>query len=282
MWQRLLLRLARALVVAWLCLCILAALLYPRLLYHPNRDAPWPTPEVFGVGYEEFWLEAPDGTRLNGWFLPGAGEGPKTPLLVFHGNAGNLATAVHRLALLSRLGRDVYMIDYHGYGLSGGKPGEDNLYMDAETAWRHLVESRGAKPSEIVVMGYSLGGAVAAKLASDHPDAAGLILESTFTRLSDVADDLFPFLPCKLILGNAFNTYSRLPALSMPLLVIHGRGDGLVPYKLGVKIHDSYRGRKRFMIIGDDHNLGYLAAGNVYEQGMQAFLDSLAKEPPRP
>lgn len=275
-WRRRLLRIACLPVCAWLVLCALAALFYPFLLYHPERAAPDMNPGAYGAAYEEFRLDAPDGVRLHGWRLPGdAPAGRRRALLVFHGNAGNLATAVHRLILYSRLGCDVYMIDYHGYGASDGAASERNLYMDAEAVWNHLVRDRGLRAEEIVVMGYSLGGAVAAYLAERENGAAGLILESTFTRLSDVAGDLFPMLPCRLILGNAFNTSERLSSLAMPLLVMHGQGDELVPYKYGRSIFESYRGPKRFLRIGDDHNLGYLANGDLYAETIGSFLDDV-------
>lgn len=272
-WRRRLCRIAGMLAAVWLLLCVAAAAFYPCLLYHPDRTHPAVNPGTFGVDYEEFWLAAPDGARLHGWHLPGSPEGGKRrTLLVFHGNAGNLATAVHRLVMYSRMGCDVYMIDYHGYGASGGAPGEANLYLDSDLVWDYVTGERGARPDEIIILGYSLGGAVAARLAERRPEVAGLILESTFTRLSDVAGDLFPMFPCRLILGNAYNTMERLPGLGIPLMVIHGEGDELVPYKYGRRIFESYRGPKRFLRIGDDHNLGFLAKGDVYAEGIRAFL----------
>ena len=104
----------------------------------------------------------------------------------------------------------------------------------------------------------------------------GLILESTFTRLSDVAAALFPWLPCRVILGDAYDTQGRLGGLAMPLLVVHGKGDELVPYRLGRQLHDGYRGAKMFLDIADDHNLGFLIAEKKYREGLERFLDSLA------
>lgn len=269
----------RILVLAWVALCVLAALFYPRLLYHPDRRAADLTPRQLGVEYEEFWLTAPDGVKVNGWrvFSP-ATESRKKTLLVFHGNAGNLGTAAHRLAIYARLGCDVYMIDYHGYGKSGGEASEANLYLDAQTVWGHLIDERGLSPNDIVIMGYSLGGAVASWLAERNPAAAGLILESTFTRLSDVAADFFPYLPCGLILRGAYNTIDRLDGIRMPLLVVHGRGDELVAFKYGEKLYASFSGKKTFLRIGDDHNVGFLASGDSYSSGLGGFLDSIAVE----
>lgn len=274
-----LLRIVRIILLAWVAMSVMAVLFYPRLLYHPERNLGDFTPRQLGVEYEEFWLTASDGVSLNGWRVPASLDGKRRKaLLVFHGNAGNLATASHRLALYNRIGCDVFMIDYHGFGKSGGTAKEENLYLDAETAWNHLVDNLGLPPEEIVVMGYSLGGRVASWLAEKHPDAAGLILESTFTRLSDIAADFFPYLPCRLILGNAYNTLDRLKNLRMPLLVVHGRGDELVAFKYGEKLYTSYAGAKTFLRIGDDHNVGFLSAADSYSNGIAAFLDSLGGE----
>ena len=271
-------RVLRVLVVAWALMSVLAALFYPHLLYHPDRNKSTLTPATLGVPYEEFWLTAADGARLHGWFVPADPAVAKSgTLLVFHGNAGNLATAAHRLALYSGLGRDVFMIDYHGFGESGGKPSEANLYLGAETVWEHLTVTRGVPPGEIVIMGYSLGGAVASWLAERNPGIAGLVLESTFTRLSDVASDFFPYLPCRLILGGAYNTLGRLPRIKAPLLVVHGKGDALVAFKYGEKIYAEYHGDKSFLLIGNDHNVGFLVERDRYMHGLGHFFEKVAK-----
>jgi pimeloyl-ACP methyl ester carboxylesterase len=277
--KRILYRAAVIIAAAWLGLTALAALFHPYLLYYPVRELDGFAPAGPGAeSREEFWLAAPDGERLHAWHVPAArGVAKDKTLLVFHGNAGNLSTASARLALYSRLGFDCYMVDYHGFGKSGGEPSEKNLYMDAETIWNHLVRERGIPPGNIVIVGYSLGGAVASWLAERQPRAAGLVLESTFTRLSDIAADFFPFLPCRLILGNAYDTFSRLPNLSMPLLVAHGKGDRLVAFKYGERILQAFPGEKAFLLIGDDHNPGFMNAGKKYEDGISGFVERLAK-----
>ena len=265
------------LLCAWLGLVLLAALFYPRLLYHPDRSAPAVTPKLLGAdGYEELWLTAADGVRLHAWFVPAqAGRGNGKTLLVFHGNAGNLGTAAPRLVLYSRYGFDAFMVDYHGFGRSEGEISESNLYLDAEAAWRYLTIARGVAPGNIVILGYSLGGAVASWLAERRPEAAGLVLESTFTSLADIAAGLFPFLPCRLIVGDAFNTLVRLANIKMPLLVVHGEGDELVSFRFGEMLFTAHTGKKAFQLIGDDHNLGFLQASDRYGQALWAFAGTL-------
>ena len=275
--RRILFKTVRIALVAWIALILLAACFYPRFLYHPDRSPSSVVPTDAGAkSYEDLWLKAADGIRINAWFVPAEQDGrSRKTLLVFHGNAGNLSTAVQRIELYRRLGFDVFMVDYHGFGKSGGTPDEKSLYFDAEAAWEYLTRDRSIPPGEIVIVGYSLGGAVASRVAELHPDASGLVLESTFTSLADIASDFFPFLPCRLIVGNAFNTRARLSAFAMPLLVVHGRGDQLVAYRHGEALFASYRGRKEFLRIADDHNLGFLLAGERYGAGLARFVDSL-------
>ncbi len=281
---RLLLKTLRILLIVWLCLSAAAALFYPKLLYHPSRTLTGPAPDKAGAPYEEFRLRAADGVELHGWRVPAHPGKTGGTLLVFHGNAGDLTTATHRLTLYSSFGWDVYMVDYHGFGQSEGSPSEENLYLDADALWQYVTEERGVNTGEIVIMGYSLGGAVAAYLAEQHPEVAGLVLESTFTNLADVADSLFPWLPCRLILGDAYDTETRLAKLSLPLLVAHGRGDQLVAYTFGRELFEKYTGEKSFLILGDDHNIGYILSGDAYRDGIGAFLRKTgpAREKPHP
>ncbi|MCC8189259.1 MAG: alpha/beta hydrolase [Planctomycetes bacterium] len=277
-WKRRLGRMALLLGIAWTAMSLLAAFFYPRLLYHPETGPPDITPATLGKEFGTIRLTAADGVRLQGWFVPGRpceNAIHRQTLLVFHGNAGNLGTATFRLAGYSDQGFDSFMVDYRGFGESDGAPTEAGLLLDAEAAWRYLTVERGVPPENIIIFGYSLGGAVAAALAASHPEAAGLILESTFTCLADVARDFFPFLPCRLIVGKAWNTRDRLRRVRLPLLVIHGRQDQLVAYKYGCELYKNYGGRKTFLRIADDHNIGFLLSGDSYFGGIAAFAASL-------
>lgn len=275
-FARIVLRILCIPCLAWLGLVVLAAIFYPRLLYHPDVQETEMTPENSGAAHEPFWLTAADGVRLHGWFVPADPSVPKNKTLVaFHGNAGNLGTAAIRLAMYSRLGCDVYMVDYHGFGRSGGSPSEAALYLDADALWQYVTAERGVRPADIVILGYSLGGAVAAYLAEKHCDAAGLVLESTFTALADVAADLFPWLPCRLILGDAFATIDRLPHIPIPIMVIHGEGDELVSFRFGRALYEKVQGEKTFLRIASDHNVGFLYSEDIYMKGVNAFLRSL-------
>jgi fermentation-respiration switch protein FrsA (DUF1100 family) len=152
-------------------------LLQPSMVFLPSPDIE-ETPSNWGLAYEDLWLRTGDGVRLHAWYL--ARPGARQVLLFFHGNAGNISHRRASLEIFHWLGLDVLILDYRGYGRSAGRPTEAGLYLDAAAAWDYLVKTRGVAPSDIVVFGRSLGGAVAARLAADARPGA-LILESTFS-----------------------------------------------------------------------------------------------------
>jgi hypothetical protein len=163
------------------------------LIFFPERypSGQWdPTVAVRDTGatISDCDFSAADGTRLHGWFCrTRQSQGTKGPVLLwFHGNAGHLAHRVEVLLLLSRLPADVLIVDYRGYGRSGGRPTEKGLYLDGRAAWRYLTQERGLDPSRIVIYGVSLGGAVAVDLARDVAPA-GLIVQSSFTSVPAMA-----------------------------------------------------------------------------------------------
>ena len=163
--------------------------LVDRMVFHPTRGVDL-RPEQVGLVGEEVFLETQDGVRIHGFWLPA--EGATRALLFLHGNAGNASHRLPNAAELVALGTSVLLLDYRGYGLSEGTPSEAGTYLDAQAGLAHLVTERGFAENRIFVFGRSLGGAVAVDLVQDR-DLAGLILESTFTSLPDMARSLLPF-----------------------------------------------------------------------------------------
>jgi len=174
--------------------------------------------------------------RLHGWWIRRIGSGDDDPvLLFFHGNAGNLS---HRAELLFELAirvpARVFVVGYRGYGRSEGRPSEDGLYRDARAAWRHLTGEGGLPPDRIVIFGKSLGGAVAIDLATEV-DPGGLIVESSFTSIPDMAGKHYPFVP-KFMVRTRMNSLAKITTISCPKLFIHSKADRVVPYALGRKL----------------------------------------------
>lgn len=181
------------------------------------------------IGARVLRLVASDGTAIYGWHRPARGE---RAVLFFHGNAETLADRIALHDFLVELGWDVVMVAYRGYPGSPGAPSEEGLRLDARTAWKFARDTLGLAPDRIVIHGKSLGGGVAAMLA-EEAEAAGLVLESTFLSIADVAKVRFPVSAVDSLLKHRFDTRSRAPAIRCPVLVLHADMDPTVPVQNG-------------------------------------------------
>ncbi len=243
-----------------------------RFLYYPDRLPADLPPPPWAAGSKEVWMECADGVRIHGlwWAEP---EGAPA-ILFLHGNAQEAYSWSLVRRELEPLGCRMLLIDYHGYGKSGGKPHEKGLYLDGEAALRWLAET-GVSPEETVVFGKSLGGAVACEIARDRPLRA-LILESTFTSLSSVARRLFPFLPRGVPLGESYASLEKIGRVRCPVLVIHGDRDELIPVEEGLELYRAAPEPKELYIVpGAGHNDVSMMAGDGYAHRIAAFLESI-------
>lgn len=230
------------------------------------------TPAAVGLDYETVALETSDGETLHGWFVPARPE--RAVLLFFHGNAGNISHRLDSLRIFHELGLSVLMIDYRGYGRSTGRPSEQGTYEDALAAWRHLVEGRGVEPGRIILFGRSLGGAVAAWLAAQHTPGA-LIVESAFRSVPDMAAEIYWFLPVRLLARIEYPVERLLEQVRAPVLVVHSRDDEIIPFSHGEALHAAAGPGSELLVLGGDHNTGFLADEARYRAGLEAFLAGL-------
>ena len=249
-------------------------LLQGRLLYLPNvpgRELSM-TPADVGWDYEDLSVETDDGVNLHGWFVPG--QGPRV-LLFFHGNAGNISHRLESVRQFLSLGLSVLIIDYRGYGRSGGRPTEAGLYRDADAVWRYLTETRGVRPADVVVFGRSIGGSVAARLASQRQPLA-LIVESSFTSVPDIARELYPWLPVRWLsrLNHATRDYVR--HARCPVLVVHSRDDEIIPFHHGEAIFAAAPEPRSMLVIRGTHNDAYVRDQRRYVDGLSDFLAQLS------
>ena len=262
-----------SLFTSFLILLLLGGLLYlqqPGMIFYPAPELV-ATPAEWGLDYDDVSLETPDGTRLHGWYIPH--QGSDRVLLFFHGNAGNISHRGESVAIFHRLGLNVFIADYRGYGRSQGSPSEAGLYEDARTAWQYLTETRGVDKSDIIVFGRSLGSSVAAKLASEVRPGA-LILESPFTSARDMAREMLPILSYLTIVRFRFDTAAYLQDVNAPLLVMHSPEDELIPYRLGERVYQAANEPKRFAALKGDHNSGFLRSQPAYEEMLGDFISS--------
>lgn len=273
--------------MVWNILGILAAvyaalligvfLFQSRLVYFPGIGREFSaTPRDAGIEYEEVQLGTGDGESLHAWFVPA--PQPRGTVLLFHGNAGNISHRLDYLLMLHRLGYSSFIFDYRGYGKSSGSPSEQGTYRDAEAAWRYLTVTRKIEPRRIALLGESLGGAVAAWLASRQPPGA-LVLASVFTSVPDMGAEVYPFLPVRLLSRFNYNTRAYLKNVQAPVLIAHSRDDEIIPYRHGQALFETAHEPKFFLEMRGGHNDSFLFSEEAWVRELGDFLNRYVGNP---
>lgn len=276
-------------LVLYLVACGYLYLRQTHLIFRPVRQLDV-TPADFERPFQEVWLSvsssvsnlasssvSPQGTsdRIHGWWLPAA-QPDANVLLYLHGNASNLSANAEHASRLNRLGFSVLIIDYRGYGKSDGDvPTEQGVYLDAQTAWNYLTQVRQIPPEKIFIYGHSLGGAIAIQLASQTPQAAGLIVESSFTSMTAVIrrTAAYNIFPIELILTQKFDSIDRVPALKMPVLFIHGGQDDDVPTDMSAALYQAAPNPKFLYIVPQaGHSNTASIGGEEYLRVVREFV----------
>ena len=243
------------------------------MLYYPvtiRRDTP---PPSYVVGAQEVWIESRDGNQIHALHWP-ASTGRPT-LLFFHGNAQSVFEWALIREELAPLDCGLLLMDYPGYGKSTGKPSEKALYAGGQACYDWLV-NHDVPAASIVVFGKSLGGGVSAKLVSENP-VKGMILESTFTSVPAVAKKLFPVLPIgAMFRSEIYDTASRMGNINVPVLVIHGRQDEMIPVSQGQALFEAANEpRELYLVEGAGHSDVSLSAGSAYGRTLRDWLDKI-------
>lgn len=258
------------LLVVLLAVAVLAfATLEQRTLYFPDKTL-IAIPAAYRLPYEDVALKTQDGVSIHGWWLPGKGKPTKT-LLFFHGNAGNISHRLDKLQKLHALGLNVLILDYHGYGLSKGKPSEQGTYQDGEAAYAYLTRERKISTSQIIFYGESLGCAVAVQMATKF-SAGGMILESPFTSTIAMGKLVFPWLPVQWMVRYRYDNLTKIANIRVPLLILHSPHDEVVPFAMAQQLYAAAPGPKTFFELQGGHNDGYDVTGLGYEQALKDFL----------
>ncbi|MEW6742271.1 MAG: alpha/beta hydrolase [Planctomycetota bacterium] len=256
---------------AYALLCLLLFLVQRKLVYFPG-----PPPEVeptqAGLPYQDLTLVTRDGEHLHAWLIESK---PARGVVLFsHGNAGNIAYRLEGARVFVEAGVSVLLYDYRGYGRSTGSPGEEGTYLDAEAAYEHLVSVRGFAPDRVIAYGESLGAAVAVELALRRR-VAGVIAESPFTSLPDLAAAIYPWLPARLLCRLRYDSASKVERLGVPILVIHSRDDEIVPFELGRRLYQAAAEPKRFLETRGGHNDGGFLRREEDRKAVRSFIDEL-------
>ena len=240
------------------------------LVFQPSpwEDRNWAP--LSGLPLEEVWLAVDEVVTVFGWFVE---AGPTSPVLLWcHGNAGNVSHRVENMRLLYQRGFSLFIFDYRGYGRSTGVPSEVGLYQDALAAYDYLIHQRRIASARLLLFGRSLGAAVAGEVAVKRP-VPGLIVEGSFPSIQAMSDQHFWGVPARWLMDLEFNLAAKVHALHVPLLVIHGEQDSIVPMELGRQVFDAAHEPKRWYVVsGAEHNDVPYVGGEPYFQEINMFV----------
>jgi len=224
-----------------------------RLIFYPERTLAG----VPGIPFEDVRFTADDGTRLHGWFIPF--KDSQRVFIISHGNAGNIGDRslmgeyVHQ-----EFQSNILMYDYRGYGQSEGKPSESGVYSDLRGALGYML-SRGFPPKSVYLIGQSLGGAVTVEVASQQ-SVAGVILEAPLPSVRTLARHYAFSLPIDYFLSARFDSLSKIHNVRAPIVVVHGKGDPVIPFDLGQRLFNEASEPKRFFPVDAEIHEGVLMA----------------------
>lgn len=265
--KQLLIKSVRVIFIAYVAVCLAVYFFQAKLVFIPTVGEPEYTPESVGLNFQDLTLQS-ENEKIHAWFVPAKEN--KGTVLFCHGNAGNLGHRTATVKAWNRVGMNILLFDYRGYGKSTGEPTEKGCYEDARAAWNWLKEN-GQLQKPFIIHGRSLGGGIASWAAGEF-NADALILESTFTSIPEMGAHYYPFLPIGMISSINFSTGERLPKLKIPLLVIHGQKDEVIPYKMGREM--ASKNGADFIELQGKHNSGFETTPE-YIPGLQAFVEKV-------
>ena len=252
----------------YLLLCAAVYFKQGSIVFVPTVGEPERNPADIGLNFEDLLLDSGN-EKIHAWYIPANAD--KGTVLICHGNAGNLGHRMSTISIWNRLGMNIMIFDYQGYGKSSGSPGEEASYSDVEACFNWLKEQKKDK-KPLIIHGRSLGGGPAC-WAAVNLQFDGLILESTFTSISDMGSHQFPFLPVRLICNIDFENRERVGKIKIPVLVFHGKEDEIIPYKMGKQLAEA--ADVDLQDLEGDHNSGFRDTES-YPAKLKEFIFSLS------
>ena len=204
-----------------------------NLLYLPNENNY--SGDKISVKIEKVKIRTSDNIELFGWYHEKNIKDYKT-LVYFHGNAGSLENRIHKLNHFQDMNINFLIIAWRGFSGNNGKPSEEGLYLDGNSAINWLIKE-GVAEKNLILYGESLGTGVAIQLAQNR-NFGGVILETPFTSMVDAAKIFYPYIPVNLLLKDKFENYKKVKNINSPILVMHGEIDQIVPFSMGKKIYE--------------------------------------------
>lgn len=262
--------------IGYSLVCIALYFQQQRLIFFPTRQLEH-TPSLYQLTYQDVWISISNksgkANSLHGWLIP-AQQRNAPVILYFHHNAVNIGANISQALQFHKLGYSVFLFDYRGFGQSEGMfPTESQVYEDAQVAWNYLTQERQIVPSQIVIYGHSVGGAIAIDLAARHPEAAALVVQSSFTSMRDMSKrfGFYWLLPVELLLKQRFESLEKMKSIEIPVLIITGTEDIQIPVKMGERLYEAASAFKQLIIIeggGHDNHLS-----KPYRQQVKQFIE---------
>ena len=268
-----LISIAVVLFIAYWGLGVILYIMQPTFLYRPVREVSY-TPSELELDFEKVTLKTSDGLQLSGWYIPA--EDSKLTVLFCYGNGGNMFHRLDSINIFHNMGLNCFIFDYRGYGDSEGEPSEEGTYLDVRTAYEWLTEEKKVSPDDILLFGRSLGGSIAAQLAS-KVEVRALIIESGFTSYVDIGRKFYPYMPVRWFARFSYRTIDYVKDVHCPVMIIHSRGDEIVPFEFGLELYEAANEPKEFVEIFGNHNDGFLVSSEVYNKAWTKWLKFLAE-----
>ena len=224
-----------------------------KLLYLPSENNY--LDDQIDFNFKEVFIDVEKNLKLKAWLIENDFKNKKT-LVFFHGNAGNLSNRTYKLNQLSKLDLNIIILAWRGFSGNEGEPSEQNLYNDAKKTIDWL-NSRGVKNKNIILYGESLGTGIAVELSQTN-QFGGIILESPFTSMTNAAKNIYPWLPVKYLLKDKYDSEKKIKNIKIPILIMHGKKDNIVPFRMGKKLYDLANNPKFFYFTeNDDHMMTF-------------------------
>jgi uncharacterized protein len=271
--------LLKRLTIAYISTCLCLWIGQCHLIFHPYRElVAVPSASPWNMPYREIVIPSGSG-HLKSWWIPAdprrvKDSTPPKVILFLGGAAGNKSHYLDRVEGLRQLGFALLLFDYRGYGESPGDfPSETQIYKDSQAAWNYLIQQQKVPPQQILLYGESLGGAIALDLAVKHPQAQGLVVQSSFTSMTDMARwKGFGWLfPVNLLLNQKFDSIAKVRSLQIPVLFIHGTADEVVPFKMGQRLFAAAPSPKYLHVVPDAGHARLLRSGE------QSYLKAIGQ-----
>ena len=237
-------------------------------IYYPSHEIEF-TPESIGLTFEDVYFTTRDGLKLNGWFIPSGNS--ETTLIFFHGNAGNISHRLGSIAIFNKVGLNIFIFDYRGYGKSNGHVSEEGTYLDARAAYDYIIGRKDVNRDKILLYGESLGGAIAYELAATAKVAAVITL-GAFSSIADMGKAIYPFLPVRLIVRTEYDTVSKAARVKIPKLIIHSVNDEIVPFEQGQNVFSQACEPKEFYEMHGGHNDAIFTCEDEFCERLTGFL----------